>query len=118
MKLKRCGSFDINANCTGFQIGLSIACEKIKFDKSIKNVLVIGTANLNILIGKYQKTQYSMEMDPGAALVSRVPKSYGLIATDIFTDSKAYEEVRLQGGGNLLTSENFSQKKKKNIYVT
>ena len=45
------------------------------------------------------------------ALVSRVPKSYGLMATDIFTDSKAYEEVRLQGGG-IAYFENFSQKEK------
>ena len=27
LNLKNSGSFDINANCTGFQIGLSIACE-------------------------------------------------------------------------------------------
>ena len=44
LKLNNSGSFDINANCTGFQIGLTLACEKIKSDKSINNILVIGSA--------------------------------------------------------------------------
>ena len=106
-KFKNAGGFDINANCTGFQIGLSIACERIKFDKTINNVLVIGTAlQSKYLNWKIPENSIFYGDGSGAALVSRVPKNYGLLATDIFTDSKAYEDVRLCGGGNLFGAIN------------
>ena len=75
-------------------------------------MLVIGTAlQSKYLNWKIPENSIFYGDGSGAAYIKST-KSYGLMATDIFTDSKAYEEVRLQGGGNLLTSENFSQKKK------
>ncbi len=117
LNLKNCGSFDINANCTGFQIGLSIACEKIKFDKTLNNILVIGTAlQSKHLNWKIPENSIFYGDGSGAAIVSRVPKKYGLIATDIFTDSKAYEDVRLRGGGNLYSANSFNKNKERFLY--
>ena len=117
LNLKNAGGFDINANCTGFQIGLSIACERIKFDKTINNILVIGTAlQSKYLNWKIPENSIFYGDGSGAALVSRVPKNYGLLATDIFTDSKAYEDVRLCGGGNLFGAINYKKNKDKFLY--
>lgn len=113
LNLKNCGSFDINANCTGFQIGLSTACEKIKCDKSINYVLVIGSAlQSKYLNWKIPENCIFYGDGSGAAIVGRVPNGYGLVSTDIFTDGKAYEDVRLQGGGNLYPIESLSPKNK------
>jgi len=117
LNLKNSGSFDINANCTGFQIGLSIACEKIKFDKTINNILVIGTAlQSKYLNWKIPENSIFYGDGSGAAIVSRVPKKYGLLATDIFTDSKAYEDVRLCGGGNLFDASSYQKNKERFLY--
>ena len=117
LNLKNSGSFDINANCTGFQIGLSIACEKIKFDKKIKSILVIGTAlQSKYLNWKIPENSIFYGDGSGAAIVSRVPKNYGLLATDIFTDSKAYEDVRLRGGGNLFAADSYQKNKESFLY--
>ena len=117
LNLKNSGSFDINANCTGFQIGLSIACEKIKFDKKIKSILVIGTAlQSKYLNWKIPENSIFYGDGSGAAIVSKVPKNYGLLATDIFTDSKAYEDVRLRGGGNLFGAGSYQKNKESFLY--
>ena len=36
------------ANCTGFQIGISTAAEKLYADKKIKNILVIGAFAIKV----------------------------------------------------------------------
>ena len=118
LKLNNSGSFDINANCTGFQIGLTLACEKIKSDKSINNILVIGSAfQSKYLDWTIPENSVYFGDGSGAAIVSRVPKGFGLLASDIFTDSKAYEDVRLIGSGNLLPAKFYnSGNKNKFLY--
>ena len=118
LKLNDSGSFDINANCTGFQIGLTLACEKIKSDKSINNILVIGSAfQSKYLDWTIPENSVYFGDGSGAAIVSRVPKGFGLLASDIFTDSKAYEDVRLIGSGNLLPAKFYnSGNKNKFLY--
>ena len=39
-----------------------------------------------------------------------------LLATDIFTDSKAYEDVRLCGGGNLFDASSYQKNKERFLY--
>ena len=39
----------------------------------------------------------------GAAIVARVPKNYGYIASDLIGNSSTYEDVKLVGGGSNLT---------------
>lgn len=113
LNLNNCGSFDINANCTGFQIGLTLACEKIEFDKSINNILVVGSAlQSKYLDWSIPENSIYFGDGSGAAIVSRVPKGFGLLASDIITDSKAYEDVRLVGSGNLLPAKFYNSRNK------
>ena len=114
LNLFNAGGFDLNANCTGFQIGITIACEKIKFDKSIKNVLVIGSVSQSKYLNwSIPENSIYFGDGSGAALISKVPKKYGLLSSSIINSSSAYEDVRLVGGGNLLPSKFFNKKNKK-----
>ncbi len=114
LKLKNCGTFDINANCTGFQIGVSLACEKLNFDKKLKNILVIGSAlQSKFLDWKIAENSMYFGDASGAAIVSRVPKGFGMISSEINTNSDAYEDVRLIGGGSLISAKEYKKKNKK-----
>lgn len=117
LKLINAGGFDLNANCTGFQIGITIACEKLNFDKSLKNILVVGSAlQSKHLDWSIPENSIYFGDGSGAAIVSKLPKGYGLISSSIINDSKAYEEVRLVGGGNLLPAI-FMNKKNQKKYL-
>ena len=41
---RKAGAFDVLANCTGFQIGLTIAADRMKCDPALNHALVLGTA--------------------------------------------------------------------------
>lgn len=98
---KNAGSFDLMANCTSFQVGLTVASDRMKCDPSIDYALVIGVA---------LQSRYINFTDPdtaiyfgdgaGAAVLGRVPKGYGVLASEIFTNSSVFEAVRLRGGGS------------------
>ncbi len=109
---KNAGAFDIMANCTGFQVGLSVASDRMKCDPDISYALVIGTA---------LQSRYINWSDPhsavyfgdgaGAAVLGRVPAGYGVLATEIFSNGKVFEAVRMRGGGSShpLRKENIDQ---------
>ncbi len=79
--------------------------------------MVIGTAlQSKYLNWKIPENSIFYGDGSGAAIVSRVPKNYGLLATDIFTDSKAYEDVRLRGGGNLFAADSYQKNKESFLY--
>jgi len=109
---KNAGAFDIMANCTGFQVGLSIASDRMMIDPAINYVLVIGVA---------LQSRYINWSDPnsaiyfgdgaGAAVLKRVPAEYGFIAHEITSNGKAFEAVRMRGGGSSfpLNNTNINQ---------
>lgn len=118
LNLKSAGCYDLMANCTGFQVGLSSAAEKLNFDKNLRNILVIG-ATLQSKFLNWKNPENSMYFGDGAgaALVSRVPKNYGYIGADLIGNSLAYEDVKLVGGGSSLTiNEAKKNNKSKFLY--
>ena len=94
------GAFDIMANCTGFQVAITIASNYMKNDSSIEYALVIGTA----LQSRYLDwTDINSSMyfgdGSGAVVLKKVDKGYGIISTQINSNGHAYESARLRGGG-------------------
>jgi len=95
------GSFDLMANCTGFQVGLSVASDRMKCDSTIKYALVIGTA---------LQSRYINWSDPnsalyfgdgaGAVVLGPVPAGYGVLASEVFSNGKVFDAVRMRGGGS------------------
>jgi 3-oxoacyl-[acyl-carrier-protein] synthase-3 len=98
---KHAGSFDLLANCTGFQVGMTVASDRMKCDPSLNYVLVIGAALQSRYIN-WSDPESAMYFSDGAgaAVLGRVPDGYGVLASDLFTNSKVYEAVRLRGGGS------------------
>jgi 3-oxoacyl-[acyl-carrier-protein] synthase-3 len=95
------GAYDIMANCTAFQVGVGIASDNMKSDRSIKYVLVVGTALQSRFID-YKDLESAMYFSDGsgAAVLGKVPEGYGILASDMFTNSKVFDSVRLRGGGS------------------
>lgn len=108
---KNAGAFDLMANCTGFQVGLGVASDRMACDPGIKYTLVIGTA---------LQSRYINWSDPnssiyfgdgsGAAVLGRVPNGYGVLSNEVFTNGKVFDAVRMRGGGSSypLRSENIN----------
>ena len=95
------GAFDLMANCTGFQVGLSVASDRLYIDPVIDYGLVIGTAIQSRFI-KWTDPDSAVYFSDGAgaAVLGRVPPGYGILSTEIFTNPKVFDSVRLRGGGS------------------
>ena len=98
---KNAAAFDLMANCTGFQVGLSMAADKLRCDESISHALVIGAA-LQSRYVNWNDPNSSLYFGDGAgaAVLGRVPSGYGFLAHDMFSNTSVYESVRIRGGGS------------------
>lgn len=98
---KKAGAFDLMANCTTFQVGLSVAADRLRADPAMSYALVVGTAVMSRYVNwKDPNSAIYFGDGAGAAVVGRVPEGYGFIAHDVFTQSQAYEAVRVRGGSS------------------
>ena len=98
---KKAVAFDIMANCTAFQVGLSVASDKMLVDPSIRYSLVMGTAIQSRFINWKDPNSAPYFGDgSGAAILGPVPAGYGILANEMFTNSSVYESVRIRGGGS------------------
>lgn len=101
LKAVNAGAFDIMANCTGFQVGLGVASDRMKVDRTIDYVLLIGGALQSRFIN-YSDANSAIYFGDGvgAAVLGRVPEGYGIISHDVRADGRAFDAVRLRGGGS------------------
>lgn len=109
---KNAGAFDVMANCTGFQVGLTLGADRLRIDPSLNYVLVIGSALQSRFIDWNKKESALYFGDGfGAAVLGKVPVGYGMLASDIFTESRAFDSVRMRGGGSShpITPENVRE---------
>jgi len=98
---KKAGAFDLMANCTAFQVGLSVASDRLKADPTLNHALVVGAAIVSRYLDWTDPNSAIYFGDGvGAAVVGRVPAGYGFLAHEVFTHSQAYEAVRLRGGSS------------------
>lgn len=95
------GTFDLMANCTGFQIGLGVAADRMLTDPEVEYTLVVGTA-LQTRFIDYTDPASAMYFGDGvgAAVLNHVPAGYGFLAHDISTNGRVFNSVRLRGGGS------------------
>jgi 3-oxoacyl-[acyl-carrier-protein] synthase-3 len=98
---RNAGAFDVLANCTGFQIGLNVVSDRMRNDDSVTHGLVIGTALQSRFINWTDPNSAMYFGDgSGAAILGRVPKNYGVLSTEVFTNPLVFDSVRLRGGGS------------------
>lgn len=112
LKARKAGAFDVLANCTGFQIGLTVAADRLRSDRTVNYILVLGTAVQSPYLN-WEKAETSMFFGDGAgaAIVARVPQGYGLLSTEINCNGRVFDAVRLRGGGSShpLTVDNINE---------
>ena len=93
--------FDLQANCTGFVTGLTVASDRMKIDSSVRHALVIGVELCSRYIDRTDvNTAIYLSDGAGAAVLSRVDTDLGIKSSAFHTDSSNYEAVRMRGGGS------------------
>lgn len=97
---KNAGAFDLMANCTGFQVGISVAADWMRQDPAVEYGLVVGTAVQSPYINWRDPESIYFGDGAGAAVLGRVPPGYGILARDLYTNPVVYDAVRLRGGGS------------------
>ena len=97
----KAAAFDLSASAAGFLVGISLAADGLRYDLAMKNALVIGTAVQSPYIDwKTPALAVLLGDGSGAALVSRVPEGYGILASKIISDGRNFEAARLRGGNS------------------
>jgi 3-oxoacyl-[acyl-carrier-protein] synthase III len=94
------GAFDLLANCTGFQVGLGVVADTLRGDGQKNYGLVLGTAIQSRFIQWSDPESIYFGDGAGAALLGRVPAGYGVLASEVFTNGRVFDAVRLRGGGS------------------
>jgi 3-oxoacyl-[acyl-carrier-protein] synthase-3 len=110
---KNAGTFDLMANCTGFQVGLGVVSDRMKLDPSIKYALVIGAALQSRFIDWTDGSSAIYFGDGvGAAVLGQVPKDYGILSNVVWSNGRVFDSVRLRGGGSSfpLRKDNINNK--------
>jgi 3-oxoacyl-[acyl-carrier-protein] synthase-3 len=93
--------FDLQANCTGFVTGLTVASDRMKLDPSVRHALVIGVELCSRYIDRTDvNTAIYLSDGAGAAVLTRTDPGKGIQASAFHTDSSNYEAVRMRGGGS------------------
>ncbi len=97
---KRAAAFDINAACSGFIYGLSIADGFIK-SKACRRVLVIGSETLSKFTDWKDRTTCVLFGDgAGAAILDATEEDRGIISTKIHSDGSLWDLLHIPGGGS------------------
>jgi len=97
---KNAGAFDVMANCTGFQVAMAMASDRMKCDSSIEYAVVVGTA-LQSRYMNWSDINSAMYFGDGsgAVILKKVRNEYGILSTHIISNGHAYDSARLRGGG-------------------
>tara|TARA_B110000003_G_scaffold238333_1_gene243872 strand:- start:17948 stop:18901 length:954 start_codon:yes stop_codon:yes gene_type:complete len=89
--IKNCPAFDIQAVCSGFIYGLSIADKFIK-TQSAKNILVIGADSMSKITDYTDRSNAILWGDGGGAVILSSSDQQGILSTHIHADGQ-HEEL-------------------------
>jgi 3-oxoacyl-[acyl-carrier-protein] synthase-3 len=96
---KKAAAFDINAACSGFIYGMSVANAFIR-SEIYKNILLIGAEVLSRFIDWEDRTTCILFGDgAGAAVIERQAGKRGILSTHLHSDGSLSELIQVPGGG-------------------
>ncbi|GBD99869.1 3-oxoacyl-[acyl-carrier-protein] synthase 3 protein 1 [bacterium BMS3Abin07] len=100
LKAKKAAAFDINAACSGFTFGLSVANAYIKSCMA-KRVLLIGAETLSRITDWEDRSTCVLLGDgAGAVVVEPSDNDSGIWSVDIFTDGSIWNLLNVPAGGS------------------
>jgi 3-oxoacyl-[acyl-carrier-protein] synthase-3 len=97
---KNAGAFDINAACSGFLYGLSVADNFIKTGFA-KKVLLVGSEVMSRFLDWEDRTTCVLFGDGAGAVVLEPTKGKrGILSTHLYSDGNMWDFICLPGGGS------------------
>lgn len=100
LNAKNAAAFDINAACSGFIYGLSVADSFIK-SGMYKRILLVGAEMLSRFTDWEDRTTCVLFGDgAGAAILEATDGENGIISIDLYSDGNLRELLSLPGGGS------------------
>lgn len=104
--LKNCYAFDMQAVCSGFVYGLTIADGLIK-SGSARNVLLVGSETLSRIVDWQDRSSCVLFGDgAGAVILSANTKDdSGIISHALFSDGEYYDILKTNGGPSMTGGE-------------
>ena len=110
--IKKAAAFDVNAACSGFLYGLSIADSFIK-SGAYKRILLVGSEVLSRFTDWEDRTTCVIFGDgAGAVILEATDEDRGIVSTHIRSDGALWELLHMPGGGSINPPSNESLKKK------
>lgn len=98
---KHCQILDINTNCVGLVSAITLASERMMYDASISNALIVGVEVLSRFTNPKDKETAIFFSDGASALIlGKTTKDKGYQGAKFMTDSSTYESVRMRAGGS------------------
>ncbi|HDH11430.1 MAG TPA: ketoacyl-ACP synthase III [Nitrospirae bacterium] len=97
---KNAGAFDLNAACSGFLYGLSVADNFIKAG-TFKKVLLVGAEVMSKFLDWKDRTTCVLFGDgAGAVVLETTNGKRGILSTHIYSDGNLWDFICLPGGGS------------------
>lgn len=97
---KNAGAFDVNAACSGFLYGLSVADSFIKGGKA-KRILLVGAEIMSKFLDWEDRTTCVLFGDgAGAVVIEQTRGQSGILSTRLYTDGTLWDYICLPGGGS------------------
>ncbi|MDP3047914.1 MAG: beta-ketoacyl-ACP synthase III [Thermodesulfovibrionales bacterium] len=110
--IKKAAAFDVNAACSGFLYGLSIADSFIK-SGAYKRILLVGSEVLSRFTDWEDRTTCVIFGDgAGAVILEATDEDRGIVSTHIRSDGALWELLHMPGGGSINPPSKESLKKK------
>ncbi len=107
------GTFDLNAACAGFVMGLDVACKYIRTDERYNHVLVIGAYAMSKFLNVKDKKTVTLFADGAGALVLSAESNErkGYLDSELITLGQYYDGMGIYGGGTKhpITSESLER---------
>lgn len=98
---KNAAAFDLNAACSGFVYGLTVASSLIK-SLMYKKILVIGAEALSRVLDMQDRNTCILFGDgAAAAVVGEVEEGYGILSSYIMAEGEDEEILRMPAGGTV-----------------
>jgi len=109
---KKAAAFDVNAACSGFLYGLSVADSFIRSGMH-KRILVAGTEVLSRFTDWEDRTTCVLFGDgAGAVILGATDEDRGIVSTHVRSDGSMWELLNIPGGGSVYPPSKESIKKK------
>lgn len=104
LQISGCPAFDIQAVCTGFVYGLTVADKFIK-SGTAKNVLVIGAESLSRIVDWTDRNTCVLFGDGAGAVVLQASEEPGILSTHIHCDGQYNQLLTVPTGPGSVDSE-------------